>query len=159
MAKVPLPSRKSWKFAPALWSAATLCEELLLMEPDPSQLRVIVAPLEPAITNGIHPCSLPRLGRKLLYTPKLAMLIRDESSVADANTAALVAIVSITTLKALSLFFFLCLTAAVLMWLACRMWIDAACLTPPSRPLPQPQRQGHHAHCSLLFPHAHGSSW
>ena len=41
----------------------------------------------------------------------------DESLTRDANTAALIALVSTSTLKSLAVFFFFCLAAALLIWL------------------------------------------
>ena len=114
-----LPERTSWNYSVPLWSAANLCEEIhdqsdVDARDDP---RVLLVPLEPAVTPGYHPCWQQGLSRMPMYTPKLSIMIRDDPTYVDLYTAALAALLSLSTIKGVCFFFLACAVSAMVIWM------------------------------------------
>ena len=121
--KGPGKDRRSWDFSAALWSAGDMCEELLQLSDvavtaaGSDGFRVLVVPLEPTVTPGFHPCWSPELQRVKLYSPRLAIIIRDEvAAITDVYAAAAVALFGESTLKGICVFFLMSVISSLLIW-------------------------------------------
>ena len=119
----PGKDRRSWEFSAALWSAGDMCEELLQLSDvavsaaGSDAFRVLVVPLEPTVTPGFHPCWAPELQRVKLYSPRLAIIIRDEvAAITDVYAAAAVALFGESTLKGICVFFLMSVISSLLIW-------------------------------------------
>ena len=115
------PRRKSWEFSPALWSAADMCNDLLMRSDADavrsSQLEVLVVPLEPPVTHGYHPCWDRNLIRVKIYSPRLAIMIRDEPLIeVNLYIAAVSAMFGQETLKGIFVFFLGAVISALIIW-------------------------------------------
>ena len=95
-----------------------MCEELLQTGNGQGRadLRALVVPLEPPLSKGYHPCWDPQLRRVRLYSPKLAIMIRDEEGGMSVYVAAAIALFSASTLQGLSVLFLMAALSATMIW-------------------------------------------